>query len=64
MFLAALNWKRDFVSFLWVKFLAFLQMPLPVLYIVRNVIAYFDRPQLHVYQFFHDDVMLRLIYQN
>ena len=38
---------------------------LAVLHFVRNnVIAYFDRPSLHVYQFFHGDVTLRLIYQN
>ena len=36
---------------------------LTVLYFVCNVIACFDRPFLHVYQFFHGDVTLRLIYQ-
>ena len=66
LFLPALKWKRDFVSFLWAQLVAFppkAYYGLAVLYLVRNVIAYFDQPSLRFYQFFDGDVTLLLIYQ-
>ena len=68
-----------FCEFLWVEFVAFLHkctvfwlvcfsFAMQLLIFIQSQRRYFklnfDRPLLHVYQFFHGDVALPLIYQN